>query len=83
LKRFAWFGAQYRFDFKTCIVTADSIVGAVPDCPTSTIYNDTRGDAPANPETNDNIGDDFSMNVAKESEREFFSIDLGFCAGPH
>ncbi|MFK7766470.1 MAG: TIGR01777 family oxidoreductase [Mariniblastus sp.] len=43
---------------------------------TSTIYNDTRGNAPANQETSDNIGDDFSMNVAKQWEEEFFRTKL-------
>lgn len=40
----------------------------------STIYNDTRGNAPANTECENNVGDDFSMGVAKEWEREFFSV---------
>ena len=43
---------------------------------TSTIYNDTRGEEPANQETTDNIGDDFSMGVAKQWEEEFFRHDL-------
>lgn len=36
---------------------------------TATIYNDTRDDAPANDENSENIGNDFSMTVAKEWER--------------
>lgn len=39
---------------------------------TATIYKDTRGDAPANTEESGNIGDDFSMNVAKAWEKTFF-----------
>lgn len=42
---------------------------------TSTIYNDTRGEAPANTEKANNIGDDFSMGVAKRWEDTFFAID--------
>ena len=43
---------------------------------TSTIYNDTRGDAPANAETSQNIGDDFSMSVARQWEEAFFQGEL-------
>lgn len=39
---------------------------------TSTIYDDTRDDAPANCEEHGVIGDDFSMNVAKVWEKTFF-----------
>ncbi len=42
---------------------------------TATIYQDTPGDAPANTEAEGIIGDDFSMNVAKEWEKAFFSFD--------
>lgn len=42
---------------------------------TATIYNDTRGDAAANRESSHNIGDDFSMGVAKAWEGAHFSID--------
>lgn len=43
---------------------------------TSTIYNDTRGDLPANTEANNNIGNDFSMGVARQWEESFFATDL-------
>lgn len=43
---------------------------------TSTIYNDTRGNAPANTEVANNIGDDFSMGVARKWEACFFDVDL-------
>lgn len=43
---------------------------------TATIYQDTRGDLPANTEAAGKIGDDFSMGVAKAWEKEFFSFDL-------
>ena len=43
---------------------------------TATIYNDTRGIAPANREYSINIGDDFSMGVAKKWEEEFFRVKL-------
>lgn len=42
---------------------------------TSTIYEDTRGDNPANTEASQNIGNDFSMGVAKAWEESFFSTD--------
>ncbi len=40
---------------------------------TATIYQHTPGDLPANTEVEGILGDDFSMNVAKAWEREFFS----------
>ncbi|MEM0999328.1 MAG: TIGR01777 family oxidoreductase [Bacteroidota bacterium] len=43
---------------------------------TATIYDDTRGDLPANTEAKGKIGDDFSMGVAKAWEEEFFRHDL-------
>ena len=43
---------------------------------TSTIYNDTRGDAAANTEERNNIGDDFSMNVARQWEEAFFDVAM-------
>lgn len=43
---------------------------------TATIYEDTRGDAPANTEAAGQIGDDFSMNVAKSWEEAFFAADV-------
>jgi uncharacterized protein len=42
---------------------------------TATIYNDTRDDAPANDESSQNIGSDFSMTVAKEWERALHESD--------
>lgn len=42
---------------------------------TATIYRDTRGDAPANTEAEGEIGDDFSMNVAKSWEKVFFEAN--------
>lgn len=39
---------------------------------TSTIYEDTRGTSPANSEAKHQIGDDFSMGIAKAWERVFF-----------
>jgi len=38
----------------------------------ATIYEDTRGDTPANTEESTRIGDDFSMNVCKSWEKTFF-----------
>jgi len=43
---------------------------------TSTIYNDTRGDQPANTEAANNIGNDFSMGVARKWEKAFFEVNL-------
>ena len=40
---------------------------------TATIYENTPGLQPANDEKNGLIGDDFSMNIAKSWEKEFFS----------
>ncbi|WP_052592281.1 TIGR01777 family oxidoreductase [Aureispira sp. CCB-QB1] len=37
----------------------------------ATIYEDTRGQAPANDEYNGTIGTDFSMNICKAWEKEF------------
>ena len=42
---------------------------------TATIYENTPGDLPANTEAEGILGDDFSMNVAKAWEKEFFSHD--------
>lgn len=42
---------------------------------TATIYEDTRGKAPANTESSQAIGDDFSMGVAKTWEKTFFEKD--------
>jgi len=42
---------------------------------TATIYQHTEGNAPANTEKNGIVGSDFSMNVAKAWEAEFFSHD--------
>ncbi len=42
---------------------------------TATIYNDTRGDVPANTEANNNVGSDFSMGVGKAWESALFDID--------
>lgn len=43
----------------------------------ATIYEDTRGNLPANDEYSKRIGNDFSMNICKAWEKEFnqFSID--------
>ena len=43
----------------------------------STIYEDTRGNLPANDEYSERIGNDFSMNICKAWEKEFnrFNID--------
>ena len=40
----------------------------------ATIYQDTRGDIPANDEYNGQIGDDFSMNICKAWEKEFNTV---------
>ena len=42
---------------------------------TATIYQDTRGDLPANTEADGTIGDDFSMGVAKAWEKAFFDFE--------
>lgn len=42
---------------------------------TATIYEDTRGELPANTESSRNIGSDFSMNVARSWESTFFDAE--------
>lgn len=42
----------------------------------ATIYQDTRGNTPANDEYNGQVGDDFSMNICKAWEKEFMANDL-------
>lgn len=37
----------------------------------ATIYQDTRGDIPANDEYDGKVGNDFSMNICKAWEKEF------------
>ena len=43
---------------------------------TATIYQDTRGDLPANDEVSGKIGNDFSMGVAQAWEKSFFESDV-------